>query len=223
MQLNVPMKRLAFVLALSAASLAQAASFSSTIDVSLLAPGGITSDGINIDPTPLDFLQSVSPSGQILPGIGGAISGFMLPLESITISGTSILVRVAEGASNGTTGYLGAGGQHARYVFDNLGVNGQTITGLAFSAFDNFAPSGFVGVDNLPTLNNHNAIRLLSPHSVVLELDEIHFVDRGQGQSNNFADFRIDIQTAPVPEPASGALALVGLLSLGLARKLRRN
>ncbi len=223
MRLNIPMKRLALVLALSAASVAHAASFSDTINVSLLAPGGITTDGINIDPTPLDFHQDVSPSGQILPGGTGDISGFMLPLESITVSGTSILVRVAEGASNGSTGYLGAGGQHARYEFNNLVVSGQTITGLSFSAFDNFGNSGPTGVSNLGALVAGNAIHLSGTHGVVMELDDIRLLDRGQGESNNFADFRIDIQTAPVPEPASGALALVGLLSLGIARRLRRH
>ncbi len=223
MRFNIPMKRLALVLALSAASVAQAASYSDTIQVSLLAPGGVTTDGVNIDPTPLALNQDVSPSGQILPGGAGDISGYMLSLESITISGTSILVRVAEGASNGSTGYLGAGGQHARYEFNNLLVNGQTITGLTFSAFDNFGNSGATGVSNLSSLVAGNAIHLGGAHSVVMELDDIRFRDRGQGESNNFADFRIDLQTAPVPEPASGALALVGLLSLGIARRLRRH
>lgn len=223
MRFNVPMKHLALALALFATSMAQAASYSSTINVSLLAPGGITTDGVNIDPTPLSLHQDVSPSGQILPGDGGELGGFMLPLESITISGTSILVRVAEGASNGSTGYLGLGSQHARYVFDNLTVSGQTITGLTFSAFDNFGASGVPGVSNLPNLVAGQAIHLSGAHSVVMELDDIRFRDRGQGESNNFADFRIDIQTAPVPEPTTSALALVGLLSLGLARGLRRH
>jgi len=209
-------------LVLSTIGLAQAASFSNTVNVSLLAPGGTTTDGVNIDPTPLALQQTVSPSGQILPGDGGDIGGYMLPQESITISGNSILVSVAEGASNASTGYLGAAGQHARYVFDNLNVAGSVITGVTFTAFDNFGTSGFVGVSNLPTLISHNVIALGSNHSVVMNLDEIRFADRGNGESNNFANFRIDVQTAPVPEPASGALSLMGLLVLSLTHKLRR-
>lgn len=213
-------KHLAATLALTAVSLAQAASFSNSVSVSLLAPGG-TTDGVVVNATPLALAQTISPSGQIVPGDGSDIGGFMLPLESIKLSGTSILVSLAQGVPDGTTGYLGAGGQHASYVFDNLNVAGSVITGVTYSAFDGFGASGFVGVSNLSTLASHNFIRLGSSHSVVLDIDELHFVNRGQGESNNFANFRIDVQTAPVPEPAVGALVLAGLMALGLARKMR--
>ncbi|KGM40536.1 hypothetical protein JY96_12150 [Aquabacterium sp. NJ1] len=222
MQFKIASKRLAVALALTVAGLAQAASFSNAVDVSLLAPGG-TTDGVTLNATPLALQQSVSPSGQILPGDGTDIGGFMLPLESVTLSGTSILVSIAQGASNGTTGYLGAGGQHASYVFDNLNVAGSVITGVTYTPFDNFGASGFVGVSNLATLSSHNFIRLASSHSVVMDLDEIQFADRGQGDSNNFANFRINVQTAPVPEPAVSALVLAGLMALGLTRKLRQS
>lgn len=222
MQFKIASKRLAVALALTVAGLAQAASFSNAVDVSLLAPGG-TTDGVTLNATPLALQQSVSPSGQILPGDGTDIGGFMLPLESVTLSGTSILVSIAQGASNGTTGYLGAGSQHASYVFDNLNVAGSVITGVTYTPFDNFGASGFVGVSNLATLSSHNFIRLASSHSVVMDLDEIQFADRGQGDSNNFANFRINVQTAPVPEPAVSALVLAGLMALGLTRKLRQS
>jgi MYXO-CTERM domain-containing protein len=203
------------LLALSAMGAAQATSLSKPIAVSLIAPGGITSDGTTVTPDPLNLQQSLAVGGHITPGDGGDIGGFMLPAESISTSDTSILVRVAEGASNGTTGYLGAGGQHARYQFDGVDIAGLTITGLTFSATDNFGAGSFVGVSNLPALTAANAIRLVSPSSIVLELDQIHFVNRGKGEANNFADFRIDLVTQPVPEPSTSALALVGLAALG--------
>lgn len=203
------------LLALSALSAAQAATFSGPIAVSLIAPGGLTSDGVTVTPDPLNLTQNLPVGGSITPGDGGDIGGFMLPLESISTSDTSILVRVAEGASNGTTGYLGSGGQHARYQFDGLNITGQLITGLTFSATDNFGAGSFVGVSNLPALTAANAIRLTSAHSIVLELDQIHFVDRGQGESNNFADLRINLVTSAVPEPGASALSLFGLLAMG--------
>lgn len=223
MQFKFSPKYVAVALALAAASVAQAASFSDPVAVSLLAPGG-TTDGVNISTDPLSRQQDLTPASPILPSENPAnqIGNFMLPLESITLSGTSILVSIAQGASNGTTGYLGTAGQHASYVFDNLNVAGSVITGVTFTAYDGFGNSGFVGVSNLPTLTSNNFIRLGSSHSVVMDIDELQFVNRGQGESNNFANFRIDVQTAPVPEPAVSALALAGLLALGLARKTRR-
>ncbi|NVL83648.1 PEP-CTERM sorting domain-containing protein, partial [Escherichia coli] len=80
----------------------------------------------------------------------------------------------------------------------------------------------FVGISNLAAFTAGNGIQLSSPHSVVLALDQIHFADRGQGESNNFATFRIDLQTAPVPEPATAALAIIGLVAMGMSRQLRR-
>lgn len=216
-------RRLALLLTLSSLGWAQAASFSGPVTVSLIAPGGATSDGgATLNSGPIDFVQSIGPAGTILPGDGTDIGGYMLSLESITLSGTSLLVQVAEGSSDGTTGYLGAGGQHARYVFDDLNVAGSTITGLTFTATDNFGAGSFVGISNLAAFTAGNGIQLSSPHSVVLALDQIHFADRGQGESNNFATFRIDLQTAPVPEPATAALAILGLAAMSMSRQLRR-
>lgn len=215
-------RRLALLLTLSGLGWAQAASFSGPVTVSLIAPGGATSDGgVTLTGGPVNVTQSIGPDGTILPG-DGAIGGYMLSPESITLSGTSLLVKVAEGSSDGTTGYLGASGQHARYVFDDLNVAGSTITGLTFTATDNFGAGSFVGISNLAAFTAGNGIQLTSPHSVVLALDLIHFADRGQGESNNFANFRIDLKTAPVPEPATAALTIIGLVAMGMSLQLRR-
>lgn len=210
---------LAGLLALSAASVAHAANYSGPLTVSLLAPGGITSDGVTIDPSPLDLTQSLTPGGQIVPGDGGSIGGFMLPAEFIKNVGTSFQLRVSQGASNGTTGYLGLGAQHARYQFDGLDISGFAITGLSYSLKDNFLTTGTSGASNETALITGQVVKLLSPHSFEVNLDQIKFRDRGLGESNNFVDFRIDVVTTAVPEPSTAALALLGVVLLGLRQR----
>lgn len=213
---------LAAMLTLSVTGAAHAANYSGPLTVSLLAPGGITSDGLNIDPTPLDLSQQLAPNGQILPGDGGAIGGFMLSAEFIKNIGTSFQIRVAEGASNGTTGYLGLGNQHARYQFDGLNISGAAITSLSYSLKDNFLTTGTSGASNEAALITGQVVKLLSPHSFEVNLDQIKFRDRGLGESNNFVDFRIDVVTAAVPEPSTGMLAVLGLTVLGLSLRTRQ-
>ena len=178
----------------------------SPVSVSLIAPGGIV--GI---PGAIDVTDSVSTASGITVGDASQIgSTYMLPGESILFSGNSILLHVAAGSQldNGdlVTGYLGSGGQHARYVFDGLAVVGQTIVGV------NILPlAGVLG---------GTGGGLAGPGKVSFNLDELTFIDPGTGTSNAFGDFRIDLVLLPVPEPAGWAMALAGLAALRLV--LRR-
>jgi hypothetical protein len=173
--------------------------------VSLIAPGGLT-----IDPTPIAVTDIVATATGITVGDASNIGGtYMLAGESIQFVGNSIHLHVAAGdalAGNLVTGYLGAGGFHARYEFDNLVVAGQDIVGITVYAFDGYGTAGFSGV------LSGTGVTLVSPHRVAFNLDDLIFSDRGGGQSTAYGEFRIDLLTVPqVPEPAAWALLLAGL------------
>jgi hypothetical protein len=180
------------------------------VSVSLQAPGGIVGDA-----TPLSFTQTAALSTGVTPGDGSDIGSFMLPAESIAFNSGSydLVVKIAAGCCvTGplVTGYLGAGALPAQYVFDDLTVAGATITGY----------SALVTGLNSPT-NNASFIKLLSPSSLSVELDNLVFTSVAGGQSNALATVDIHLITQAVPEPASVALALAGLMVIVMVRRTR--
>lgn len=216
--------------ALALPSLPAQASFASDITVKLIAPGGIQGDT-----TPINEQQVVTVANLatgVQAGDAGAIGGvWMLANEEVTFNGDSIHVRSYAGYDDATgiyTGYLGSGGQHARYEFDGLDITGKTIVGLTVYAFDGYATSGFSG---LASPSAASLVTLIDADTISLDLDSILFVNRGTGTSNAHADFRIDLITQDnggtgpggpgngVPEPAT--LALFAIAALG-ARAARR-
>lgn len=209
----------AAVLAL-ATSLSQAASFAQPVTVTLSAPGGLWDGTAITEPGPITESDSLAPDASILPGDDTIIGGeFLLPSEFISLVGTEIHIRLAQGSSDGGTGYLGAAGVPATYTFSGLSVTGQNIVGLTLGFHDGFGASGTVGIANLSALTASNWIRLTANDTVAVDLDSLRFLDRGNGESNNFADIRIALQTTPVPEPESWALVLGGLVAAGLLRR----
>lgn len=182
--------------------------------VSLLAPGGVIGNS-----APISFEQGVvNLAAGIVAGDGSDIGDFMLPGEAIRFEGQSILLHVAAGGeSNGdlVTGFLGLAGESARYAFSGLQVPGQVIVGLQAYAFDGYATSGTSGV-----ISGMNAF-LAGPQRVVFTLDELVFADRGTGSADAYGEFRIDLVTVPVPEPASFLFMLAGLAMVGAVLRRR--
>ena len=209
------------------------------ISVGLISPGGYT-DGTSTDTTPLLLTQTVSYGAPINPVSGGAIGGFMLGGEQISLSSDSVLISAYQGDSQvARTGYLGLGTEHARYELSGLAIAGRTITGIAVYAFDGFGTTGFTGVLSGAGVS---IIDGASPgtqlDTLIFNLDDLRFVDRPGGSSLNHADFRIDIISqdngspppppppppngVPVPEPGSLALALFALVAARTAADQRK-
>ena len=196
------------------AALPAQAVLNSNVTVTLSAPGGVVGNPVAI--TAVD-LVSPGASIEIKTGDGTNFGSNMLMGELINFAGDSILVRVAAGALNASgqpiTGLLGSGSSHAMYSFVNLAPAGQQITGITLGAGDGFTFGGFNGVDSPASPGSY--IHLASPTSVTFDLDTLVFKDRGNGQSKNFGEFRIDLTLASaVPEPAQAGLFAVGLLVL---------
>jgi len=201
------------LLALCSLAITAHAALISPVQVSLLAPGGIEDL-----PGAINVTDIASTASGIVVGDGSEIGNLMLPGESIQFSGNSILLRVFAGFedTNGDllTGYLGLGGEHARYEFGGLAVAGKTIIGaniLAIAGVISGTGGGFIG-----------------PDRVSFNLDELKFINPGTGTSNAFGDFRIDLvlqdtvtpPTPGVPEP--GTMVLSGLALVALLASRRR-
>ncbi len=210
-------------LLLALGSLSAQADFAADVTVRLVAPGGLT-----FDTTPIDLSQTVAvadlASGVRAGNLGGSgdISDFMLDDERVFFSGNAIFIRAAAGdftSGVSTTGYLGANGSPARYEISGLAITGQVITGLTAYAFDGFATSGFTGLQSPGS--PASLVQLTSPGTLSFDLSSIVFVQRTGGQSGDYAEFRIDLLTTPVPEPATWLLMAGGLLPLLLRRSRR--
>lgn len=208
-------------LSLALASLAAQADFASDITVKLLAPGGVTFDN-----TPIDLSQTVAVA-DLADGVRAAnlqvadtgsstgdISAFMLDNERVSFVGNAIHIRAGVGDSTGgiwTTGYLGSGGSAARYEISGLTITGQAITGFAVYAFDGYTTSGTTGL--LSPADPNGLVQLTSANTVSFNLDSLVFAHRG-GESDSYGEFRIDLLTTPVPEPATWLLLAGGLVLL---------
>ena len=207
-------------------ALPAAAALVTPISVSLIAPGGFTNGIDPPDTAPLLFNQTVSYGSPITPAGGGAIGGFMLADEQVALNGDSIRIRAAQGSESGGTGYLGLGGAHARYELSGLAIAGSTITGFTLYTFDGYGTSGFSGaLSGVGVTFVDSADADTAPDLLTFNLDDLLFVNRGGGNSLNFAEFRIDILSRldnpppppppnGVPEPGTLALAAVALFAL---------
>ncbi|MFN3303915.1 MAG: PEP-CTERM sorting domain-containing protein [Roseateles sp.] len=231
-----PVRRLLgalFGAAIALSALPARADFQSSITVRLIAPGGITGDS-----TPISESATVSvadlATGLVQGDPSNAItSTWMVTNEKIFFEGNSIKLRVGVGDPDTggvyTTGYQGLGGDHARYEFDGLSIAGQTIVGFNIYAWDDFGTtdpgtgSGLANPGVLASLAN-----LIDADTLSFDLDTLVIAARYAGQSNNFADFRIDLITRDngtdpgnnrVPEPASLALFAIAALGAGAARR----
>jgi hypothetical protein len=228
----------AFGALLTLSSMSAQASFSSDITVQLIAPSGNT-----VDPTPVSKSQTVAvadlATGVVAGNLGGVgdVSSQMLDNERVFFVGNSIMVRAGVGDDTGgvyTTGWLGPLGDPAHYVFDNLQIAGQTITGFHVYAYDGFATSGTSADTGLLTpIDPADLVTQVDADTFTFDLSDIVFAHRVAGSSLNFAEFRIDLVTQDanggggdtgggnnLPEPAT--LALFAIAALG-ARAARRH
>ena len=213
-------------LSLALAALAAHADFAGDVTVQLIAPGGLIAD-----PTPISLAQTVAvanlASGVVAANLDGTgdISAFMLDNERVFFSGNSILIRAGVGDVLGgalVTGFLGAGGSAARYEISGLTITGQAITGFTAYAFDGFATSGTSNATGLLSpASAGSLVQQVNAHTISFDLSSIVFTPRFAGDTDNYAEFRIDLLTTPVPEPAAWLLLASGLLPL--LRRSRRS
>ncbi len=194
-------------------ALPASAALNFAVTVTLAAPGGVIGD-----PTPISASAPATSAAGISAGDGSSVGDLMLPGETIFFDGNSIRLHVAAGDdSNGvlSTGLLGLNGAPASYTFSGLSIPGETITGITVYAFDGYASSGTSGVQS------GTLVSLLNPSTVQFNLDGLVFKDRGPGSSTAYGEFRIDLISTPVPEPAAWALFALGLATVGGLRLQR--
>jgi hypothetical protein len=136
------------------------------------------------------------------------------PRLSMSFSISLHLLAGANDPSNNSyvTGYLGQGGVPASYIFQGLQVPGFTITGVSATHLGGVFDSGV-------------QVQLIGGAQLHFRLDSLLF-DTAQnlrdGNGYYYADFRLDLSTQPVPEPAVWALSLLGLAALQLVTHRRR-
>ena len=182
-----------------------------TVAIQLIAPLGS-----ELDSTPFTLSQAAPlATGVLASNLGGSgpISGFMLDNEQITFSGNSILIRVGAGSGNGLNPGFGVG---ARYQLTGLAVAGEVITGLTVYGFDGYSTTG-PATGLAPGVVPGSLVQLgVNADSINFTLDNtLTFFDRGLGGSQNYAEFRIDLSTQPIPEPGSWLMMLAGLGGVG--------
>lgn len=214
-------------LAVAAVLPAQAAP-TSPVQVTVFVPGGYTgvsADGFSLtDTLAVADLATGIYAGLETSNIGSTDSNFMVTGEFVRFNGNSIEAHVAAGAGL-STGLFSIDSDRARYEFDGLAIAGKVITGITVYGFDGFDTSGASGLD--PSLDVTDFATFDGVDMVTLFIDELLvFLDRGAGEGDNFAEFRIDLLTRDadvdpptVPEPASAALALSALLALAWTRR----
>lgn len=187
------------------------ADVASSVSLTLASPGGVVGS-----PAPVLELAAVDTSLGLHAGdLGNQISEFwMLPSESITFSGNSILLHVLAGANDPAnnsfvTGYLAAGANPAAYRFQGLPLAGFTVTGVSATNLGGVFDSGV-------------STQVVNGNQVDFRLDTLVFDTAQNLRDVNgyyYADIRLDLTLQAVPEPAVWAMALVGLCTLRLARR----
>jgi hypothetical protein len=202
------------------------AELSGPLTIELIAPGGTSFGDAGFTAT----ATGIDPSMGLSAGdLGNDISEFwMLTDEAITFSGNDILIRVAAGDDfpDLITGYLGDSTGPARYEISGLSVApalsgpAEQIVGLQAWSFDGYATSG-APLDSGLLDPSAFTVTLVGSDQVNIQLDNLVFRDRGGFTSDNYAEFRISLITAPVPEPGTWALWMAGLAGVAFVARRR--